>query len=267
MKINAGKSGIMRTTQKKVKIKGIKNELDIPEVNWYKYLGIMINQRVEIREHTLNMRLIDGRLIKKIKILKPTFVSVKSRFLLLMTIIKSMFCYWAHALWHFNKKYSKDCLSVIYRLVKCLLNLKGYPKKKNVFNTIGIENWGDEWINALEKIKHGENRGWLYSGMNNRKVEELTLKVIKLKIGWLFNWRTSEPKCRWDGRFEPNHVICDCIKTRLWRIKWNHRWRCVNWRGIVENLLSNINEESINEKIITIINSATDEVWKLYIEN
>ena len=227
----------------------------------------MISQRVEVREHTLNMRLIEERLTKKIKILKPTLVSVKSRFLLLKTIIKSKFCYWTHVLWHFNKKYTKDWESVIYRLVKCLFNLKGNPRKKNVFSTIGIENWEDERRNVLEKIKHGENRGWIYSGMKNRKVEELTLKVIKLKIGWLFNWRTSEPKPRWDGRFEPNHVICNCIKTRLWRIKWNHRWRCVNGRGIVENLLSNINEESINEKLITIINTVTDEVWKLYFEN
>ena len=194
-------------------------------------------------------------------------MSVKSRFLLLKTIIKSKFCNWAHVLWHFNKKYSKDWEPAIYRLAKCLFNLKGNPRKKNVFNTIGIENWEDEQRNVLEKIKHGENRGRLYSGMNNRKVEKLTLKVIKLKIGWLFNWRTPELKCMRDGRFEPNHVICNCIKTRLWRIKWNHRWRCVNGRGIVENLLSNINEKSINEKIITIMNSATDEVWKLYFDN
>ena len=43
-KLNSEKSGIMRILNRKVKSKGIKNELEIPEVLSYPYLGIIINQ-------------------------------------------------------------------------------------------------------------------------------------------------------------------------------------------------------------------------------
>ena len=42
MTINPKKSGILRILLRKGKCKGIKNWLNIPEVDWYKYLGVTI---------------------------------------------------------------------------------------------------------------------------------------------------------------------------------------------------------------------------------
>ena len=44
MKVNSSKNGIMRILRRKGKWKGITNALNIPEVNKYKYFGIVINQ-------------------------------------------------------------------------------------------------------------------------------------------------------------------------------------------------------------------------------
>ena len=51
MVINKNKSGIMRILKRSGKIKGIKNSLDIPEVNTYKYLGVNINQSSLLNNH------------------------------------------------------------------------------------------------------------------------------------------------------------------------------------------------------------------------
>ena len=44
MEINAEKSGIMRVLKRKGKWKGVKNVLNIPEVDCYKYLGVKLEQ-------------------------------------------------------------------------------------------------------------------------------------------------------------------------------------------------------------------------------
>ena len=55
MKINPPKSGILRILLKKIKIKKIQKELDIPEVESYFNLGIRINQTMNPIEHTLSL--------------------------------------------------------------------------------------------------------------------------------------------------------------------------------------------------------------------
>ena len=77
MKINPTKSGILRILLKKSKIKKIQNELDIPEVESYCYLGIRINQTINPMEHILSLRSIEDKLIRRINILKPSLVSIK----------------------------------------------------------------------------------------------------------------------------------------------------------------------------------------------
>ena len=50
MSINSQKSGILIILNRKNKIKGIDNELNIPEVESYCYLGIKINQKITLDE-------------------------------------------------------------------------------------------------------------------------------------------------------------------------------------------------------------------------
>ena len=52
MSINSQKSGILRILSRKNKIKGIDNELNIPEVESYCYLSIKINQKITLDENS-----------------------------------------------------------------------------------------------------------------------------------------------------------------------------------------------------------------------
>ena len=52
MRINSQKSGILWILCRKNKIKGIDNELNIPEVESYCYLGIKINQKITLDENS-----------------------------------------------------------------------------------------------------------------------------------------------------------------------------------------------------------------------
>ena len=52
MSINSQKSGILRILSRKNKIKGIDNELNIPEVESYCYLDIKINQKITLDKNS-----------------------------------------------------------------------------------------------------------------------------------------------------------------------------------------------------------------------
>ena len=96
MKINPTKSGILRILNRRGKVKRSPNELDIPEVGSYRYLGVMINQAISPKEHIKTLRSIEKKLTKRICISKPSLVTTKSRYLLYKTIIRANFCYAAY---------------------------------------------------------------------------------------------------------------------------------------------------------------------------
>ena len=79
MKINESKSGILRILQRKVKWKGIKNELNIPEVDSYRYLGVQITQTASIKEHAHVLRKIERYMKRRLCILRPTLINTRNR--------------------------------------------------------------------------------------------------------------------------------------------------------------------------------------------
>ena len=56
MTINPKKSGILRILLRKGKCKGIRNWLNIPEVDWYEYLGVTITQSLQLKEHEKKLK-------------------------------------------------------------------------------------------------------------------------------------------------------------------------------------------------------------------
>ena len=66
MTINPKKSGILRILQRKGKCTGIQNWLNIPEVDWYRYLGVRITQSMKLKEHEIKLKQEEQRLRRRI---------------------------------------------------------------------------------------------------------------------------------------------------------------------------------------------------------
>ena len=91
MIINAEKSGIMSILNRKGKIKGATNKLNIHEVSSYCYQGIKKTQTLKLDPH-INIRLQSKMLIKKvIRMFKPSLINTKRRLIHLLKFIKSKF--------------------------------------------------------------------------------------------------------------------------------------------------------------------------------
>ena len=183
MCINPHKSGILRILNRKSKCKGINNELNIPEVESYKYLGVWINQTLKLVDHNNILKINEQILRKRIGLLKPSLINTKSRFIIFNTILRSKFSYVAAVLWYFNPDYIKKWESIIYRLLKQLFWIRMNINKELLFKTLEIENTTDyirRTINKLNgKIEERTEK--------NKFVESLSIKSIKFKLNWLFN--------------------------------------------------------------------------------
>ena len=262
MKINPTKSGILRILLKKSKIKKIQNELDIPEVESYCYLGIRINQTINPMEHILSLRSIEDKLIRRINILKPSLVSTKSRFIIFKTIIKAKFWYAAYVLWHYNQNYIKKWESIIYRILKRLFLIKGNVSKSSIFKTLQIEDIQEQTENTMKRLKGIKTE----MHTSSRAIEQLSLKVIKLRIGWLFQKKRLVPKCNCSCILDSKHIIKEWPKTRIWRLKWNYRSRNTNGKSIFENLMSVEIPNENEQQLIELMNKATEELTETYLE-
>ena len=72
-------------TKEKGKTRKIENSLNIPEVESYKYLGIHINQSLRLDTHHKYIKQKMSMIKRRIYLLKPSLVDLKSR----MTLYKS----------------------------------------------------------------------------------------------------------------------------------------------------------------------------------
>ena len=219
MTINPKKSGILRILLRKGKCKGIKNWLNIPEVDWYKYLGVTITQSLQLKEHEKNLKWEEERLKRRIRILKPSLVSTKSRFIVYKSILKSKFYYSALAVGRFNQKYLSKLEGILYRILKCLFCINQNVKKDKLFKTLNINRPADDLIMNLHFKSHAQ----ISKSHKNNFIENLSLKSLKLKADCLFS---KQPKLKsWDCDtiINSEHVVEKCPLTTDWRILWNKR--------------------------------------------
>ena len=93
MEINPAKSWILRILIRKSKWIEISNELMIPEIENYLYLGVTINQWLKLRDHEWILKNSEAELRKRIGIIKPVLLNTKSRLILYRTILKSKYLY------------------------------------------------------------------------------------------------------------------------------------------------------------------------------
>ena len=138
MTINPNKSGIIRILLRNGKKKWTPNWLNIPEVKSYWYLGITINQALKMDEHYQMFKNIEIKIMRRISLLKPTFINTKSRLIVFKTILRSKMNYACTIIWNNNDKYAKRCESMIYRLLRSLFWIKVNVNKEKLFNILNV---------------------------------------------------------------------------------------------------------------------------------
>ena len=74
---------------RKSKYKDISNELNIPEVDSYRYLGVNINQTLKSNIHENYLRMFDAKMKRRINIFRPNLVSVRSRLMMYKSILRT----------------------------------------------------------------------------------------------------------------------------------------------------------------------------------
>ena len=89
MKINPTKSGILRILNRKGKILGIENSLNIPEVEKYNYLGITITQSLKLKEHENKLKITEKCISSRVNIIAKYIKNTRTKKLLYNVLLKS----------------------------------------------------------------------------------------------------------------------------------------------------------------------------------
>ena len=227
MKINEKKSGIFRILKRTGKIKNMENALNIPEVNSYKYLGVWINQSIKVGEHCNYNKSKVTNLKRKIGLLKPSLVGMNNRLPIYKTIVKPQLSYAWSTLFENSSIGQKRLNSALYQWLKSLISIRGNVSR----------------VKLLETLKMDKPYNLIVS---------LTIKVIKLRIGWLFSHH-KERLWKCSHIINSEEIVGICSKMKEWRMKWSQEAKILGFR--LETALLKItqhNERKSNIKTQTI---------------
>ena len=141
--------------------------------------------------------------------------------------------------------------SWLYQSLKALLSIKGQVKKEKLFNSVNLD-WD------------GRKR----DKTNKRSIiEMLSIKTIKLRIGWLFS-KYREKKWLCEHRTDSEEIMNKWAKTSEWGTKWSDRFRAHNLQMTFALLKLTIvkYQDGRNEAqlIAELINNATEELVQVY---
>ena len=259
MKINPTKSGIIRILLRKGKIKQISNWLNIPEVSAYRYLGITINQTMKIDEHYKILKNMEIQLRKRIWLLKPSIINTKSRLAIFKTILRSKMNYAWAVICKYNRKYVEKWESMIYRLLKALFWIKSNINKQKLFEVLNIENE----IEYIKRITEPKQKNHKFE--RKEIIERLSLKTIKLKLNCLFYRNPTNRKWTCNKIINSYHVVEEWPKTKEWRAENNAKaYKLLN-TNMWEAYNNHHNEKNNIQSIDELLNSATEELVKIYL--
>ena len=210
-------------------------------------------------EHEEKLIQTEQNLRRKIWILRQSLVNTKSRFIIYRAIIRSKFLYAATTICTYNHRFTLKLEAMLYRILKNLFYIRTNVKKEKVFKVLGI------W-NIEEAIRRANLRkcGLQIEEDSNRLIEYLSLKVIKLRMGWLFSRNPKLKKCSCQCQITNEHIILDWPKTMEWRSHWNKISLQHNSQSILHNLLELRNWTEI-ESTSKLLNDSTESLLREYI--
>ena len=205
MEINAENSGIMRVLKRKGKWKGVKNVLNIPEIDCYKYLGVKLEQSLLLNGFGEEIEKKEAYIVKRVKILKPSLVSTQSKLMAFKTIWRSQISYVCSVLTSRSKKYRHTWETAMYRILKGLFNIKINISKMVLMDALGLEN-----ISKTNRDRKEEDLN-IYQ---NKSVGRLTNKSIKFWVDALFRNFKKTSHCGWNIQVNNKHVVEDWSKLK-----------------------------------------------------
>ena len=133
--------------------KGIINKQNIPEVQSYWYLCIIINQTLILYEKEKFLNTNKICLNKRIGILKSSILNTKSTYEIYKLKSISKYSYTVSILCYFNSEYTKKWESIKYWLVKRLFFIKSNISKDSWFKILNIDNISTQINNTINKVK------------------------------------------------------------------------------------------------------------------
>ena len=253
MEVNQSKSGIMRVLKRKGKWFVINNSLNIPEVDNYKYLGIRLDQTLRLDGYKEELKRKENYILKRVRILKPSLVSTKSKIMAFISVWKAQVSYGHDILSRRNQKYQDSWESIIYRILKGLFNIRVRVSKKALFKSLGFD----------DILIHESNKEDL-KAFQNKFISRLTNKSIKFRVDALFRNFKRTPLWRWVSRIDNKHVVESWPKTERWREKWGRKIENISNLGINRFLWHNFKIERNFEKWANTINDAIEELTEWY---
>ena len=253
MEVNPSKSGIMRVMRRKGKWFIINNVLDIPEVDSYKYLGIRLDQTLRLDGYKEELRRKENYILKRVKILKPSLVSTKSKLMAFKSVWKVQVSYGYSVLSRRNKKYHDSWELIIYRILKGLFNIRVRISKKVLFKSLGFD-----------EIEVHDIKDENLTTYQNKFISRLTNKSIKFRTDTLFRNFNQSPLCGWASRVNNKHVVESWPKTEWWKEKWGKKIENISSLGLTGFLWHSFSKERNFEKWSGIINEAIEELSEWY---
>ena len=184
----------------------INNSLNIPEVDNYKYLGIRLDQTLRLDGYKEELKSKENYILKRVRILKPSLVSTKSKIMAFKSVWKAQVSYGHDILSRRNQKYQDSWESIIYRILKGLFNIRVRVSKKALFKSLGFD----------DILIHESNKEDLRA-FQNKFISRLTNKSIKFRVDALFRNFKQTPLWRWLSRIDNKHVVESWPKTERWR--------------------------------------------------
>ena len=251
MRINKDKSGILRILKRSGKTGIINNSLDIPEVSSYKYLDITINQSIALKNH-FNLLMMKSEAIKRrARMLRQSLVSLDSKITAYNTVFLPQIKYaWKAIFWN-EIKGEEILIKFLYQILKWLCNIRHNVSRSTLFNALNLNENGIQI-----------NKPYVISIIN-----KLTIGVIKLRTGWLFN-KYNKYTWDWEHLKSAYETITRWEKLRDWRTKWSEWFLQENTP--VEYALLKLkyyrNKSNTKEitKITQLINAATEDMILAY---
>ena len=142
---------------------------------------------------------------KRIGLLKPSLVDLRSRLLVYKTVICPKLCYASNIFLNNNPRGQQLLSSALYQWLKWLLNIRDNVSKTKLFETLRI----NDTISSFNVL------------------ELLSLKVIKLRVGCLF-CKYKRRLCNCSHKIDSMSIMRECEKLKEWRSHWIGRFKKYN---------------------------------------
>ena len=222
IEINPNKSGILRILKHKGKLKEFKNDLNIPEVFDYLYLGINIDQSLRFSKECSKLKSREIHLKNWLRKLDLDIISFKTKLLLFKTVLYQIMNYPMISLFLESNNFRRQFTSTIYRMLKFTFKMKGNP---NISKTLELFNLKIE--DFVQYRKESINNKILSLPWPQKPIFKWNLKsfwssnILNFALGTNIKYYVVK-EWKWGNKLNQRQLLFECPFMYLWRKEtWN----------------------------------------------